>query len=334
MGKNETLKDIFVKELKEVLEKKLVETKSDEEVERILQSLDVPKVFQAFLDEACDHIFHYMKLTMYEEVLVQRSRDKEFIAHQEQIWNRAFVASEAMYIMALEAAESYSEYVSTLDEDMKAQREWTFMALQHIHGRALQEFLEVITLLKNGFADGAYARWRSMYELSVIAAFIKEHGESVARKFYEASETDDRYDWAKVSGIWPENKKHINFSDIEKSCTLNTEDWKNQYVLANRVVHASPQGTFARLGNTGTHSIIPAGRSDYGITTPGEHSAISLAVISALFFTVFPETDTVASVNIINRWVHVIRETYFKAHDEAFPDDEKMWDDELCESTD
>lgn len=165
-----------------------------------------------------------------------------------------------------------------------------------------------------------------MYELSVIAAFIKKYGEPVAKKFCEASETEDRYEWARESGAFPPQWKKINFSDIEKKCDLNTEDWKNQYVLANRVIHATPQGTFARMSNTGKYSLIPVGRSDYGLTTPGEHSAISLAVISTMFFTIYPESDTIASVHIINRWVDVIREAYFKAHDEAFPDDERLWD--------
>ena len=37
----------------------------------------------------------------------------------------------------------------------------------HIHGRALQQFLEIIILMKNGFADGAYASWRSVFELII-----------------------------------------------------------------------------------------------------------------------------------------------------------------------
>ena len=326
MEKKETLKEIFITGLQEALEKKIENAGSDVEVEKILQSVDIPKIFQSFLTDASSDIFHYMKTSMFEEVMLLRARDQEFIAHQEQLWNRAFVASEAMYIMTLEVAESYSEHVASLDEAERNPHEWTYVALQHIHGRTLQEFLEIVTLMKNGFADGAYARWRSMYELSVIAAFIKKYGEAVAKKFYQASETEDRYEWARESGAFPEQWKKINFSNIEKESDLNTKDWKNQYILANRVVHASPQGTFARLSNTEKYSLIPAGRSDYGITTPGEHSAISLAVISAMFLTIYPEVDTLASVNIINRWVDVIREAYFKAHDEAFPDDEKMWD--------
>lgn len=87
----------------------------------------------------------------------------------------------------------------------------------------MQEFLEIITLMKNGFADGAYARWRSMYELSIISSFIIQYGENVAKKFYEASETDDRYEWARESKIFSTKKKHITFNDIQKACDINSD---------------------------------------------------------------------------------------------------------------
>lgn len=59
--------------------------------------------------------------------------------------------------------------------------------MQHIQGRALQQFIEIITLMKNGFADGAYARWRSMYEIAIVSAFITEKGEAVAEAFIQSS---------------------------------------------------------------------------------------------------------------------------------------------------
>ena len=328
MTKTNSILSMLMDGLKSAMKEKIAEAETEEEKEKVVEhfnSMDYSAILTDAFEKSIDIIFHGMKEAMYEHVVSFRSDEQAFIAHQEQKWYKAFAASEAMYIMTLEAAELYSQYVEELQEEEKKDRMWTFIALQHIHGRALQIFLEIITLMKNGFADGAYARWRSMYELSVVGSFIKSQGETIAKKYYESSETEDRYDWAKESSLFANRKRHISFNDIQKVCDFNTDDWKDQYTLANRVVHASPQGTFRRLCNTGTQSIIPVGRSDYGITTPGEHSAISLAVISAIFFTIFTESDTIASVGIINKWVDVIREAYFKTHDEVFPDDEKLW---------
>ena len=60
--------------------------------------------------------------------------------------------------------------------------------------------------------------------------------------------------------------------------------WKNQYQLANEVLHPSSQGTFNRLGTVDSKEVITIGRTDYGLATPGEHSAISLAQLTSVFF--------------------------------------------------
>ena len=322
------LKDTFMKTVKNRIEEAETEAESKEVIEK-LEKIDLSDLFKEMLFKMADDTTQYMKKTMYEEVMAFRAGEEEFIVRQEQKWYRGFVASEAMYIMTLEVAESYVQYVNDLSIEEKIQNNNTFLAMLHIHGRALQEFLEIITLMKNGFADGAYARWRSMYELSIIASFITENGENVAKAFIEASETDDRYEWARASDLFSSKKRYISFNDIQTHCDMNTKVWRKQYDLANKTVHASPQGTFARLGNMKTENIIPVGRSDYGITTPAEHSAISLAQITSMFLNIFPYGDGIVAIKNINNWIDVVREIYFKTHDEVFPEAPPLWNNDL-----
>ena len=54
--------------------------------------------------------------------------------------------------------------------------------------------------MKNGFADGAYSRWRSLYELNIIASFISKYGEEVAEAYISSHNTEDRYEWARACG--------------------------------------------------------------------------------------------------------------------------------------
>ena len=56
-------------------------------------------------------------------------------------------------------------------------------ALLGIHARALRTGTAILVLLENGLADDAYARWRTLYELSVAAAFLSEHGEEAAERY-------------------------------------------------------------------------------------------------------------------------------------------------------
>lgn len=325
---NKFLQDTFM----ELLEEQLVEAKTQEEANEIIkrfEELDLAKIFVDMYSRMADDTTSYMRDTMHEQVMMFRAEEQEFLSIQEQKWCKAFVASESMYIMVLEAAESYVEHVNELPQEELKNHYYTFTAMLHIHGRALQQFLEIITLMKNGFADGAYARWRSMYELTMISSFITSHGEQVAEAFIQSSETDDRYEWARASDVFSNSKKYISFNDIQNHCDINSKVWRHQYDLANKIIHASPQGTFARLSNMGTKNVIPVGRSDYGITTPAEHSAISLAQITTMFFTIHPSGDSVLAMKYTHNWIDVIREIYFKTHDSIFQDEEKLWDDNM-----
>ncbi|AVQ40531.1 hypothetical protein C7M56_18390 [Clostridium botulinum] len=324
----ELFHDASMKVFKEQLEKAETQEEADKMMKKF-EEVDLTKIFTDMCTKMAYDTTKYMRNTMHEEVMQFRADEQEFIAHQEQKWCKAFMASESMYIIVLEAAESYIKYVNQLSQEELKKHYYTFTAMLHIHGRAMQQFLEIITLMKNGFADGSYARWRSMYELTIISSFITKHGESVAKAFIESSKTEDRYEWARISGVFPVSKKYITFNDIQKQCDIDSTIWRHQYDLANKTVHASPQGTFARMSNMEINDIIPVGRSDYGITTPAEHSAISLAQITSMFFTIHPSCDNLLAVKCINNWINIIREIYFKTHDLIFQDDEKLWSDDM-----
>lgn len=328
----DNVRSIYENALEGVIEEMQRSGKSEAEIYSHLEKKDHTKNMVEILRTMSDDTFTYLKNTMFEEVLSFRGQESEFIARQEQKWGKCFVVSEALYMLVLETAEGYSDFIMEINEEEKQPYQYTYFAMKHIHGRALQQYLEVITLMKNGFADGAYSRWRSMYELSIIGSFIVEHGEDVAKAYIKASETEDRYDWAKTSGIFGYKKqRHVTFNDIQNKCTLNSNIWKKQYNLANKLIHASPQGTFSRISNMKEGNFIPVGRSDYGLTTPGEHSAITLSLISGLFFTVFSHGDTIVATGVINRCINLVREYYFKTHDEVFPEADKLWNDKLLD---
>ncbi|MBW6408774.1 DUF5677 domain-containing protein [Clostridium weizhouense] len=314
--------EIMNEGIMEAIKSKVKDKNKDIDIEEFFKSIDYDGYFRHTLDTISNHTLDYFEKTMYEIVMEKRNETNEFLARQEQKWGKCFVVSDAMYIMTLEASEKYCEYVSELDKQETQNKDYLFLSLREIHARALQQFLEITCLMKNGFADGAYARWRSMYELSIIADFINQNGENVAKAYFEATNTNDRYDWAKTAQCLKNIDRHITFADIQRQCHFATRDWKRQYNLANKVVHASPQGTFGRMSRYSENdNLIIAGRSDYGITTPAEHSAISLVIISSLFFTLFPNGDSLVTLKCLNEWIYIIRKYYFTAHNEIFDDD-------------
>ena len=274
---------------------------------------------EAMLNEAVKDITTDAKNQMYEYVHYAEAEDAEFLARQEQKWGKCFTASRMMYNIATEAAEMLCEYISELDEEKYSEKQYTFFVLKHLHGRACQEYLEILTLMRAGFADGAYARWRSMYELCCIAEFIKQHGEAIAKQYYEQSETEEQgYSW--TNGVVDNKGKTIRtFKQIQDMCMIN-DVWRSQYKLGCFVNHASPQGTFGRMATGCPSSAIPVGRSDYGLILPAEHSSICLAWISANFLSLFTHADSIAIIYVLNNWMDYIRELYLSTHDIVFQD--------------
>ena len=266
--------------------------------------------------EVADNMFSYYKSTMYELAVEWRAGLYEFIARQEQVWGKCFVTSEAMHVIAAEAAEQYAHHINDTEESAKDGRIYMLQALCMIYARACQVFLEIFHLVRLGFADGAFARWRTMYELSVVAHFIRENGEEVAKSYVEAADTENRYEWArKADCLSNEKKKFLNFEDIQKKSDFAS---KETYSLASKLIHASPQGTFNRISVMGAAKGVPIGHSDYGAAIPAVNSAISLAQIASLYLGILPHNEGDLNISLLCRWTGVVKECYCDTHKEAF----------------
>ena len=326
MAKNKT-DDSVDEMIIDFFEDKIKSASTEEEARKIVESMkNVP--FEDFLSEVykefANETVMFFESTMHEKVSDWERENNEFISNLNQLWGNAFVASKAMYIMVVESAEMYSEYVAGLDRNEISNLMYTYGALRFVHARALQQFLEILTLIKNGFADGAYARWRSMYELVIVAHFINEHGEKVAKSYIESATTEDQYEWAREYDPLKKKKGRIALKDIKENSKFNSKIWDSQYMLANRIIHPSSQGTFSRLSYLGVPETVLVGPSNYGLSIPAEHSAISLAEITQLFYGLFANGEYLVTILYINEWLDVIRKIYFAIHDEQFPDDSPL----------
>lgn len=316
---SEVLKDAF----RDTVEGWRQEGLSDEEIIRKIEKIDFNDIMMSIADKASSDFAIYFREKMYEIELEERARAQEFLAHQEQLWGKCFAASQTMYTITVEAAETITRYINEKASNKeKEARKFMFLALQHLHGRACQMFLEILTLLRNGFGDCAYARWRSLYELNCIAYFIKAQGEQIAKQYYEQAQSNVPHkDYAWTAGAVNKKGKTItitHFAAIEEYCEMG-DMWNEQYKLACLVTHGSPEGTFKRMSIYQTRNVVPVGRSNYGIAVPAEHSAILLSLISALFFTLFPYADSIAYVKTLGKWVEVIQEMYYSTEKGAFP---------------
>lgn len=310
--------ELFEMAMKESIQEKIENGASEEQMEGLLSQENCNKTYKALVEQISDDSVKTIESIMYEKVTKERAFTDEFLARQNQKWGEAFVASDALYICIIESAESYRDYViETYGQEVS----YLYQALSNIHGRALQIYAEIMCLNKNGYADGAYARWRSLYELSVIATFISKYGEKVAEAFVKSADTDDGYDWARAADcLKNSDKKFITFSYIQNKCREETRFWRKEYGFVNKLVHASSQGTMYRMG-ADTSKVIPVGRSDVGMAISAIHSAMSLIQATKCFFMVFPHGDSTVAVFTFHKWVDKIVE-YYKSVEDSFSSDE------------
>lgn len=307
--------------INDALKKQIAELRadgaSDADIVAFISTEKIENALKNVTEQMAADTSQYIENTMYERVLSERARESEFVAHNEQIWSKGFVMSEAMYLITLDAAEEYNQYISELPPEEIENKQYRYLALRQLHARSCQVYLEILTLIKAGFADGAYARWRSLYELSVIAEFIGKNGEEVAKAYYEESFSTEakQNDWAKVAPCFSNSegkskRGHITFDQIQQQCIVATETWKKQYKLSNKIVHATPHGTFGRIGAPDAMAITPVGRSDYGLAMPAVNSAISLLCVSTDFFNTIPSGDSIAYTKTLEKWVELIQTCY------------------------
>ena len=239
---NESLDHIIHDALSKQVEAWTRQGLSAGEISEKIDRIKVDEMASELVHTASSDYLDFYKSHMDEIDYDEAKEESEFVEHQMQKWGNCFVASRTMYVIAVEAAESYSETISEKDTSKVSGKDYTFASLQHIHGRACQEFLEIYHLLKLGFADGAYARWRSMYELCCYGQFIVTYGEQIAKQYYEQSETENRtFDWTK-GAVSAEGKelKIGTFDKLQDSISVD-QAWKEQYRLACLVNHADPR---------------------------------------------------------------------------------------------
>ena len=316
--------EFISKALSETMNQKIAEYIADGlSINEIQNSLDkeVESEIDQLIETTSSSYVENFKNVMYPNILQERNTAKAFIANNiDSVWQEGFVASESMYLIVLEMASQFNAIFRELSPNETRGKEFRYYVLKELHGRACQQYLEILELLKGGFADGAYARWRSLYEICVIADFIQMNDDKVAKRYFEESFDDKgKNEWAKSAPCFS-TYKHVTLADIKKQCEFYGELWKDQYRLANKVVHASPEETFNRLGvSPDTRKrIIPVGRTNYGLASPAINSAISLCHITTFFFRLVTRGDTVVYIRALTKWVDYIQKVYLEIEKSCF----------------
>ncbi|WP_150127023.1 DUF5677 domain-containing protein [Sphingomonas panacis] len=291
-------------------------------IEREIHSFvktEVPSIITKIIDDSAQIILKSLKGDWRAQRDWQLATGGGFRERLEERWGAAFDILRMMYTISHEIGA----IVEQRRRRSRAKRNLVLQdTIRHLHVRACQVVAEILCLMENGFADGAMARWRTLHEITIVAAVIAHFGEDLAVRYraheaVEAKRAMDRYQASHSTlGLAPLSKKEIaevesayaqalvlygdrfgseygwagfhlglkkpRFIDLEQAA--GKIEMRAYYGMASYNVHASPKGIAFRLGLLRELGSPTglAGASNIGFVDPAQLSAFDITFVTGL----------------------------------------------------
>ncbi len=143
---------------------------------------DLEKLYQDTVDHASEVTLANCLNELPAELQQQNRVRRQFEKQLQGLWGDPLGLLEMALILATEMGDRVNDELRAEAAD---NNDLVFEVLARLHARACQISYEILTLLKAGYADGAMARWRSLYELVIVACFIQEKGQATAQSYID-----------------------------------------------------------------------------------------------------------------------------------------------------
>jgi len=247
---------------------------------------------------------------------------REFIERNCKRWDSGIAQLELLHITSQEAGVYFKEYYLKFPE---LENDPLLGVLMRLHANAC----------KGGYPDGALARWRSLFEISVTSLIIHKYGKDAAIDYikhgniktvegiqeyqktaekmnlepYSEQEIEDalalKDSLNEGEKHWHWARKHTGFSKLEKLREhISLDHWSHNYKLASRNIHADYSEMRSLLGmREAKENLLLVGQSNSGMTLPAHITAIMLTQITSCFLTAYITEDS--NLNYTNSMVFI-----------------------------
>lgn len=191
-------------------------------------------------------------------------------------------------------------------------------------GRSFQTYSEIIDMLKSGFPDGAFARWRTIFEITCTMSFIMGSNDKylLAKEYSKfAIEQKSGWNWTladkRMSNFTNKHRNqknfYVSFNNVKYRTNYNISRWNKVYKNANNSIHATPVSLFYRLGDVNFVSdcidssqlgqIVPSScasyqLSYYGFFEPAYYSAFFLLESLEIFISSIGESKDCFDISL------------------------------------
>ena len=267
----------------------------------------------------------------------RRQHERSFTTFKNNIEIRWGAALDGLRILLDLCLDEGAKYQRRLEKSTSRKSVHKRAAILKLHVRACQVTSEIICLLENGYPNGAVARWRTLYELEVVATFLSEGGDPLAKRYLDHEAVDEKraadlYQRTYVDeGSSPMSKSDLRAVEAEYRKTLKEygQDFSKPYGWASehlgnpspRFVHLENAVSGARLRNrykVGSYNIhassssfahnlwdltgegmLSAGASNARLAAPGHLTALTLLRVTYLLWNNLGKLDTSILANAL-----------------------------------
>ncbi len=261
---------------------------------------------------------------------------KSFNKELDKKWRKPLDLLEVFVVLSEEIGADFTDdIINAPTEDISPR----FTVLSRSHARSCQVSKEIITLLRNGFADGAHARWRTLHEIAVETNIINRNEDELARRYIDhdlvqrlqSAKAFHKYD----QEFGGENVTQEELQDLEVACKdlaklyskdfLGDNGWavsltgktrttfadlesladfahmRPAYKLACLNVHGGARALFFRFGlrYDGDENFLLTGSSMSGLANPAQNTAYSLLQITSALLTYDVNLDYLVAMKVL-----------------------------------
>ena len=310
------------------------ETEADElisEIEKFFE--EIPNLILEIVDKEAKSQIKVLKKSWPERHICNRSEFQKFKDNIELKWGHGL---NLMRIILEGAREIGNERLTALKRSKAKKNLIKRRVIILLHMRGCQTFTEIITLLENGLADGAMARWRTLYELSVVTELIAKYGDDLAIRYLDhvhvaakkeldndRKHLDDKQEskLSKNEQLIEDNYKsvitkygtsfggdygwaahHLNsknprFRHLEAAAEML--ELPTEYKLASYQVHASSTGVTWSLGQIDEIGVPIAGASNAGLDTPALYSIFTFVRMNVVLIENYTKLENQITIKML-----------------------------------
>lgn len=234
-------------------------------------------------------------------------------------WEKGFNKLEMLRQISIEAGMEFQKVFLKYPE---YENDPLLGVLMRQHANACRITGEIIHLLKGGYSDGAIARWRTLFEISVTCLVLNKHGKECAEDYIKHGKLksiegmEEYQKTAKEMKVEPysneemdlaitlkeELNKEINhswaikytkFGKMEKLREyVGLGKWSHYYMLASKNIHADFHEMNSLMAMSETkQNMLLIGQSNLGMTEPAHITAIALTQITGAFLTAYIQDE-------------------------------------------